>query len=185
MEGRHVRLPEAALKYVGVESEIEIAIDPVERGQVRRHAQAIGDEDPIYWETCDANKRYGGPVAQPFFPIHMFRRAYGTEDPVEANAADPDYDGALKVRGGLPEIEPLTHMPVMNGPDAMREIRRTDGAAARTPIIALTADLVPDHVREFLNAGADVVVGKPVDWGILEGWLRQLTRERVPAARAS
>lgn len=108
-------LPEAALKYVGVESEVEIACDPVERGQVRRHAQAIGDEDPMYWEACASNQRYGGPVAQPFFPIHMFRRHYGTEDPVEANASDPDYDGALKVRGGLPEIEPLSHMPVMNG----------------------------------------------------------------------
>ncbi|MHB1207929.1 MAG: ATP-binding protein [Rhodospirillaceae bacterium] len=80
------------------------------------------------------------------------------------------------------------HMPIMNGADAMRAIRKAEaaaGAAARTPIIALTADLVPEHVREFLSAGADVVVGKPVDWGILEGWIRQLTRDRVPAAKAS
>jgi len=108
-------LPEAAKTYIGVQAEDEIACDPVERGQVRRHAQAIGDEDPMYWQACAGNARYGGPVAQPFFPIHMFRRTYGTPDPVEENAADLDYDGALKVRGGLPEIEPLSHMSVMNG----------------------------------------------------------------------
>ena len=80
------------------------------------------------------------------------------------------------------------HMPIMNGPDAMRTIRKSEGAAGaagRTPIIALTADLVPDHIREFLNAGADVVVGKPVDWGVLEARIQQFTKERVKAVKAS
>lgn len=108
-------LPEAAKAYVGVQSGTELACDCVERGAVRRYAQAIMDDDPMYWEECETNARYGGPVAPPIFPTHMFRRTFGTPDPVQQNARDPDYDGAARVRGGLPEIEPLKGLTVLNG----------------------------------------------------------------------
>lgn len=108
-------LPEAAKAYIGVQSETEVACDCVEPGAVRRYAQAIMDEDPIFWQDCEANARYGGPVAPALFPTHMFRRAFGTPDPVQENARDPDYDGSTKLRGGLPEIEPLKSFSVLNG----------------------------------------------------------------------
>ena len=78
------------------------------------------------------------------------------------------------------------HMPIMNGPDAMRAIHNAEAAkgAARTPMIALTADLIAEHVREFHQAGADTVVGKPVDWSILDTKIRELTAERVPLTDA-
>lgn len=73
------------------------------------------------------------------------------------------------------------HMPVMNGPDAMRAIRQAEEArrgSCRLPIIALTADVMPDHVRGFMDAGADLVVAKPIEWDMLDVKIRELTRAR-------
>ena len=108
-------LPESAKAYIGVQTETEIACDSVESGAVRRYAQAIMDQDPIYGQQGDVTARYGGPVAPALFPTHQFRRPFGTPDPVQASAHDPNYDGSTKLRAGLPEIEPLKHLAVLNG----------------------------------------------------------------------
>lgn len=109
-------LTEALKKYIGVQSETETACDPVERGAVRRYAQAIGDEDPMFWEACPNNARFGGPVAPPLFPTHMFRRAFGAPDPLQQRARDPDFDGLVSAAAsGLPELEPIRHLALLNG----------------------------------------------------------------------
>lgn len=109
-------LPEAAKKYIGLTSEKETACDVVEAGAVRRYAQAIMDEDPIYAPSGDAHVRYGGPVAPPFFPTHMVRRPLGAPDNVQKYARDPDFDGIGPTAAqGLPEIEPLKGMSLLNG----------------------------------------------------------------------
>ena len=81
---------ESLKKYVGMRSETEIACDPVEQGAVRRYAQAIMYDDPIFAKPCPNNERYGGPVAPPLFPTHLFRRPMGTEDPIQANARNQE-----------------------------------------------------------------------------------------------
>lgn len=70
------------------------------------------------------------------------------------------------------------HMPVMNGPDAVRAIRAAETArgARRVPILAITADLIPERVRGFKEAGVDEVAGKPVNWSAVEAQIQQLTR---------
>lgn len=109
-------LTEALKQYIGVSSESEIACDPVERGAVRRYAQAIMDEDPIFSEPCANNARYGGPVAPPLFPTHMFRRAFGAPDPLQQRARDPDFDGLSSgASSGLPELDPIKHLALLNG----------------------------------------------------------------------
>ena len=109
-------LPAAAKAYIGVQTETEIACERVERGAVRRYAQAIMDEDPVYREACAANARYGGPVAPPIYPMFMFYwRQFGRPDPVQEYARDPDFDGTVGLTGGLPNIEPLMHLSVLNG----------------------------------------------------------------------
>jgi acyl dehydratase len=109
-------LPEEAKKYIGLESETEIACDPVERGAVRRYAQAIMDEDPIFAEPCANNARYGGPVAPPLYPTHLMRRPFGAPDPIQKNARNPDFDGLVgTTTQSLPEIEPLKNFAVLNG----------------------------------------------------------------------
>lgn len=53
-------------------------------------------------------------------------------------------------------------MPRMDGVAATRAIRALDGPAARTPIIALTANADPEDVRGYLEAGMNDVVEKPI-----------------------
>eukprot|EP00602_Paraphysomonas_sp_CaronLab_P005025 CAMPEP_0185031154 /NCGR_PEP_ID=MMETSP1103-20130426/18466_1 /TAXON_ID=36769 /ORGANISM="Paraphysomonas bandaiensis, Strain Caron Lab Isolate" /LENGTH=705 /DNA_ID=CAMNT_0027566579 /DNA_START=499 /DNA_END=2616 /DNA_ORIENTATION=- len=49
-------------------------------------------------------------------------------------------------------------MPVMNGPDATRELREL---GYTLPIIGLTGNVMIDDVHYFLNCGADQVLAKP------------------------
>ena len=109
-------LPEAAKAYIGVQAEMQIACERVERGAVRRFAQAIMDEDPVYREACPGNARYGGPIAPPIYPLFMFYwRDFGKPDPVQQHAHDPNFDGTVGLTGGLPYIVPLQHLAVLNG----------------------------------------------------------------------
>ena len=116
-------LPEAAKRYIGMETAVEVAYDPVERGAVRRYAHAIMDSDPIY-ALPDAEQLYGGAVAPLIYPTHMFRRAFEEVDPLEQSAANPDYDGSsVSSTQGLPEIEPLKHLSILNGGASMEFFR--------------------------------------------------------------
>lgn len=117
-------LPPAAKAFIGMESATETACDPVERGAVRRYAQAIMDEDPIFWEPCGDNERYGGAVAPPLFPTHMFRRSFGLPDPMQTHGTDPDFDGiGPPAAQGLPEIEPLRGFALLNGGSEIEFLR--------------------------------------------------------------
>jgi PAS domain S-box-containing protein len=55
-------------------------------------------------------------------------------------------------------------MPVMNGLEATRLIRRRETAdgLARTPVLMLTANTMPEHVQSALDAGADAHLTKPI-----------------------
>jgi len=53
-------------------------------------------------------------------------------------------------------------MPRMDGLEATRAIRALPGAAADTPIVALTANADPDQVAAYLAAGMQAVVDKPI-----------------------
>jgi signal transduction histidine kinase/ActR/RegA family two-component response regulator len=55
-------------------------------------------------------------------------------------------------------------MPVMDGLEAVRRIRALEAAsgAPRAPIIMLTANARPEHVRASREAGADVHLQKPI-----------------------
>ncbi|MFJ6023641.1 response regulator [Brevundimonas sp. NPDC092305] len=60
-------------------------------------------------------------------------------------------------------------MPVMDGVEATRAIRALPGAAGRTPIVAVTANTLPEQLVEYAEAGMDDVLGKPVNiLGLLE-----------------
>ena len=52
-------------------------------------------------------------------------------------------------------------MPRMDGVTATRFIRQIDGPARHTPIIAMTANALPEQVRAFRQAGMDDYIAKP------------------------
>lgn len=53
-------------------------------------------------------------------------------------------------------------MPGMDGLTAIRTIRARDDAKAKLPIVVVTADMASDIRHQYLSAGADEVMMKPV-----------------------
>ncbi len=58
-------------------------------------------------------------------------------------------------------------MPVMDGPTAAGEIRKLQGAPARIPIIALTANAMAGDREAYIAAGMTDYVSKPIDMDTL------------------
>lgn len=54
-------------------------------------------------------------------------------------------------------------MPKVSGTDATRMIRRLDGDKRLIPIIALTADAMAEHQKNYFAAGMTAVVTKPIN----------------------
>ena len=53
-------------------------------------------------------------------------------------------------------------MPGIDGIEATRRIRRLGGDAGQLPIIALTANVLAHQRQDYLNAGMNAVVAKPI-----------------------
>ena len=73
-------------------------------------------------------------------------------------------------------------MPVMDGIEAAREIRRLEAAGhrARTPIIALTANAMAHQIAEYAAAGMDGHVAKPIDAAALFAALERALEPEEP-----
>ncbi|MCJ2062687.1 PAS domain S-box protein [Methylobacterium sp. J-088] len=67
------------------------------------------------------------------------------------------------------------HMPVLDGVAATRQIRALEDAVSRVPIVAMTANVLPEQVESFLAAGMDAHVGKPFRADDLLGVIDRLT----------
>ena len=64
-------------------------------------------------------------------------------------------------------------MPIMDGVEATRAIRRLNGAGGAVPIIAMTANVMPDFREECLQLGMRDFVPKPVERARLVAALRE------------
>lgn len=73
-------------------------------------------------------------------------------------------------------------MPVMDGLEATRRIRRLAGPASETPIIALTADIDPDLETAAKLAGISQLAAKPIDPPRLREIALSWTRRKKQAA---
>ncbi|PKH02646.1 two-component system sensor histidine kinase/response regulator [Psychromonas sp. MB-3u-54] len=71
-------------------------------------------------------------------------------------------------------------MPVMDGYEAMRKIRKLTNGYANIPIIALTAKAMPEDKSKCIEAGASEFLTKPVEldklMSILRVWLYKSTK---------
>lgn len=88
-------------------------------------------------------------------------------------ARDNDYDIVLMDM----------QMPELDGASATRAIRALEGPRSRVPIVALTADALPEGRARYLASGLDAFLTKPIDWGELERVLARCTD--APGAAAA
>ena len=66
------------------------------------------------------------------------------------------------------------HMPIMNGIDATKIIKERN--LSRAPIIGMTASVMNNERESYINAGMDILVEKPVNFGSLIGIIKDKIR---------
>jgi signal transduction histidine kinase/CheY-like chemotaxis protein/HPt (histidine-containing phosphotransfer) domain-containing protein len=90
-------------------------------------------------------------------------------------------DGAeavrIAIRNEFDAILMDVHMPEMDGYAATRAIRNATRHLPSLPIIALTANALPDEAERCLEAGMNVHVPKPVNWPALFATIDRLVLE--------
>lgn len=64
-------------------------------------------------------------------------------------------------------------MPVLDGMSAVRKIRAMAGPRSTTPVIAVTAHVIPQHRQEIMDAGMNGFLGKPFRKEELQDALQQ------------
>ena len=75
-------------------------------------------------------------------------------------------------------------MPVMNGLEATREIRKLENPyAAGIPIIAMTADAFSENVAECFEAGMNGHIAKPIDINNVIRELRKINQAKPDFAK--
>ena len=73
------------------------------------------------------------------------------------------------------EILMDVQMPVMNGYEATKAIRRSSHELAKKiPIIAMTANAFSEDIQHFLAAGMNAHVSKTVEMKVLEKTIRSI-----------
>lgn len=84
---------------------------------------------------------------------------------VSVETANDGVAGVEAMRQGQFDLVLMdVQMPVMDGLTATREIRAMEGArGAATPIVAMTANVLPDQIANCLAAGMDDHLGKPIN----------------------
>ncbi|MEL6812483.1 MAG: ATP-binding protein [Bacteroidota bacterium] len=68
------------------------------------------------------------------------------------------------------------HMPIVNGLEATKEIRRFADSTKDTPIVACSADVFPESRRQAEEAGVDFYITKPVNKESIKEILFLLTK---------
>lgn len=106
----------------------------------------------------------------------------------EVTTAADGYLGVEAAAGGDFDLVLMdVQMPGIDGLEATRRIRALGGAPSRTPIIALTANVLSHQRAAYLDAGMDGVVGKPISPAVLIGEIARLSQgsaEREETAAA-
>ncbi len=92
--------------------------------------------------------------------------------------ADNAEDALDYIRQQPPALVLLdVRMPGMDGLEMVRRIRADQNASvARTPLIAITANVMPGAESEIIEAGCDGYIPKPIDIPLLESYLKRFVR---------
>ena len=147
----------------------------------------------------DAARDTGAAPAQPLRLVLPDPAADGAVRPVRILAGEDSHTNALVLQallaptgaelvvvedgeqvlaawdaGGFDLVLMDVHMPVLDGVDATRALRRREAARGgpRTPVIALTANVMAHQVETYYAAGMDACVGKPFERDVLQATIR-------------
>ena len=74
------------------------------------------------------------------------------------------------------------NLPDIDGYEVAREIRKLERPGRRTPILALTANALPENIRQALDAGMDGHIAKPANESVLAS---QLAAVMSPSAAST
>ncbi len=121
----------------------------LERGE---EAPALAPTEPLSILLAEDNKVNQKVVTALLAPLGQVAIAENGAEAVKAVQ-----EGAFDVI--LMDIR----MPEMDGPTATRKIREMGGDMAEIPIIALSADVMPENVEKYMRSGMNDYAGKPVD----------------------
>jgi CheY-like chemotaxis protein len=101
---------------------------------------------------------------------------------LEADFVENGEQAVHAVRGGDYDLVLMDlHMPVMDGLTATQAIRALGGEKAAVPIVAVTAEAMPEQIRKCLAAGMDAHVAKPIRPDVLYSVIDEaLSRAAAP-----
>ncbi len=90
------------------------------------------------------------------------------------------YDAIEKVKKDSYHIILLDHMmPQMDGKETLKKMKEGNYLAKETKVIALTANAIAGAREDYLNAGFDDYLSKPIELKKLEGILRKWLPEHI------
>lgn len=173
--------PEVSRKFGGTGLGLAISKEIVELMGGEIGVESTAGQGARFWCVLDlplavAPVRSEGQLASPSSsPLHLLiaddneanRELIGTLVRAMGHTADVVGDGLQAVEaagaGDYDLILMDVQMPRMDGLSATRAIRAMDGPVATTPIIALTANVLPEQVAFYRASGMSDHVGKPIN----------------------
>ncbi|WP_454714647.1 ATP-binding protein [Caulobacter segnis] len=173
--------PEVARKFGGTGLGLAISKEIVQLMDGEIGVDSIAGQGARFWCVLDLpiaaapERRETEAAPNTMRPLNLLvaddneanRELIGTLVRAMGHAVDVVADGCAAVEaaasGSYDLILMDVQMPRMDGLTATRAIRGLGGDAAATPIIALTANVLPDQVAFYRASGMDDHVGKPIN----------------------
>ncbi len=100
---------------------------------------------------------------------------------IESHIADNGKDALKKLEQHTYDLILMDmHMPIMDGPEAAKKIRKsTDSRINNIPIIACSADVFPESKKKALDSGMNFYLSKPLSEQTLEEILLNIASDTI------
>ncbi|MEM7679352.1 MAG: response regulator, partial [Myxococcota bacterium] len=140
---------------------------------------ALGEGSTFWFDLplatgAESAKTSGGAIPQPYKPVHALvveddrfnqtvARRLLERAGCRVTVAENGRDGLSAIEHERPDIVFMDiQMPIMDGLEASRQIRASEKAGGRLPIVGLTASSVASSRTLCLEAGMDGYLLKPI-----------------------